>query len=100
VRLILGLSQYDLHCADDRPCCVFGGKHEAFAAGNTRRYIAPIRGRFAAGHWQHEADGRTAFDAVDEHVAQALDVAITERLQISNLNSARQSIASARAPVR
>jgi hypothetical protein len=37
VRLILGLSQYDLHRADDRARCVFGGKHQTLAARHTLR---------------------------------------------------------------
>jgi len=68
MRLILGLCQDDLHGADDRARCVFGSKHDALAACHTRGYIVPIRRRLAAGHWQHEAHGRTAFHAVDEDV--------------------------------
>ena len=94
MRLILGLRKHDLYGADDRARCVFGSKHHALAARHTRRYTVPIRRRFGAGHRQDEAHGCTAFHAVNEHVAQALDLAITERLQISNLNGARHFIAS------
>jgi hypothetical protein len=33
----------------------------------------------------NEADGRAAFHAVDQHLAQPLDLAITDGLQTSNL---------------
>ena len=77
MRLILRLIQNDLNRADDRSRRVFSGEHHALAARHTRGRAAPERLRFGAGHRQHEADGCAAFHAVDQHVAQSLDLAIT-----------------------
>src|SRR5262245_10901853 len=87
VRLILRLSKNDLNSADDRSRFVFSSEHHSFAARRAGGDAAPEFLRFSAGHWKHEADGCTAFHAVDQHIAQLLDFAITNRLQTPNPNA-------------
>jgi hypothetical protein len=84
MRLILGLSQNDLNGADDRAVRVFGREHDAFAARDTFGRTPPECVRLGAGHREHKTDRRATFDAVDQHVAQALDLSITDLFQRSN----------------
>ena len=93
MRLTFRLSQDDLHRADD-PHRVFGGEHEALAARRARGRAAPERFRFGPRHGEHEADGGPALHAIDQHVAQPLDLAIADGLETSNLNGARHSLIS------
>jgi hypothetical protein len=85
MRLIFRLMQNDLNRADDRSRCVFRGQHHSLAARRTRGNAVPERLRFGAGHWEHEADGRATFHTVNQHVAQLLNLAITEGLQTSDI---------------
>src|SRR5271169_5806867 len=89
MRLILRLIQDDLNRANDCSRCVFSHQHDALAALYTRGDAAPIRLRLGAGHWEHEADRRPTFHAVDQHVAQPLDLALTKGLRTLNLNAVR-----------
>ena len=89
VRLVLRLLQDDLGGADDLSRGVLGGEHHALPARRARGGAAPERLRLGAGHREHEADGRAALHAVDQHVAQTLDLAITEGLQTSNPDGVR-----------
>jgi hypothetical protein len=89
MRLILRLSQNELNSADNRSCFVFSGEHHSLAPRHTLGHVAPERLRFGAGHREHEADGRATFHAIDQQIAQPLDLAITDGLQTSNLDGAR-----------
>jgi len=99
MRLILRLSQDHLNGAHDRSRRVFGGEHHSLAARHTRGRAAPERFRLGPGHREHEADGGAALHTVDQHLAQSLDLAITDGLQISNLNGVRHVISSTHANV-
>ncbi len=82
----------DLHRADDRSCLRPQRRApRARRAPHSPTMLAPERLRLGAGHREHEADGRAAFHAVDQHVAQPLDLAIADGLQTANLNGVRTS---------
>ena len=100
MRLILWLSQDDLDRADDRSRRVVRDEHHSLAAPPARGRAAPERLGFGAGHREHEADGRPAFHAVDQHVAQPLDLAITHGVQRSDPNGDWHVISSTHADAR
>ena len=91
MRLVLRQVQEDLDGADDRSRRVFGGEHHALTARHARGCTAPERLRLRARHREHEADGRATFDAVDQDVAQALDLALADVLQASNPDGVRHA---------
>jgi hypothetical protein len=84
--LILGLGEDDLCRPHDGAAWLFRREHDAFAARRTRRHAAPERLRFGPGHGQHEADGGATFHAVDQHVAQFLDLGVPHARQRANLD--------------
>src|SRR5262249_7149751 len=86
MRLIFGLRQDHLCGANDPPRGVLRGEHEALAARHAGADMTPERFRFRACHRKHEADGRAAFHAVDQHLTQSLDLALPDSLQASNLD--------------
>jgi hypothetical protein len=86
MRLILRLSQYDLNRTDYRPGWIVGGEHNSFTARHARGDAVPVSLGFGAGHGKHEADRRTPFYAVDQHIAQLLNLANIDGLKGSNLN--------------
>src|SRR5688572_24299197 len=81
--LIFRLSQDDLGGADDAGR-VLGDEEESLATRQAGPGAAPERVRLGAGHRQHEADGGPAFHAIDQQVAQPLDLARAERGQTAN----------------
>src|SRR5215831_1613509 len=91
MRLILRLNQNDLNSADDRSFLIFSCDHYPLAARNAGGGAAPECFSFGARHRKQETDGCTAFDAVDQDVAQPLDLRITNGLQTSNPNVIRHS---------
>ena len=83
VRLVLGLGQDDLHRADDAGL-VLGDEQHALAELDFGGDAAPERER--PGHRQrlHEADRRTAVDAVDQQLGERLELLGADRRQTAN----------------
>jgi hypothetical protein len=85
MRLVLRLIQNDLNGADDVPAASSAASTTRSPRATLAEHAAPVRLRFGARHREHEADGRATFHAVDQHLAQPLDLAITDGLKTSNL---------------
>ena len=82
VRLVLGLVEHQLHGAA-QALRILGDQQRAFARGHALRHAAPERHRAVARQRVHEAHRRTAFDAVDQHVGELVDLRVIERVQAS-----------------
>src|SRR5512138_964197 len=86
MRLILRHRGDYGHGPHDRAIRILRGEHDALATGNTLCVASPKAFRFLARHRIHEAHGRAAFDAIDEHVAELADLALAERLENLDAN--------------
>src|ERR1700722_20877484 len=88
VWLILGLVEKDLDSAEHPSGCVFGRKYLTLTASHTLGNGVPIGLGFRPRHGKHETHRRAAFDAVDEHFAQTLNLPVPQCVQSPNSNSA------------
>ena len=88
VRLVVGQGGNDLHRPDDA-AVVAGHEQHASAARHAGGDAAPEPYRLVAGQREHEVDGRTAFDAVDQDVRQLFDICIGRRGQQVDGNAVR-----------
>ena len=63
-----------LHGADDAALVVLRDEQRTLAARHAIGDLAPERDGLGPRHRLHEADRRAAFDAIDQHVGQRVDV--------------------------
>lgn len=85
VRLIFVLSENDLNRADD-PGRIPRGQQYSLAAHHASTHALPECVRLGTRQGLHEADGSPAGNAVYQHVAQLLNIAIVDSLYGTNLN--------------
>jgi hypothetical protein len=62
---------------------IFGDQQRAFARGHALRHAKPERHGAVARQRVHEAHRRTAFDAVDQHIGEFVDLCVIEGVQAS-----------------
>jgi len=75
-----------LNGAEDGAGRVPSAQNYPLAAHHARRDAQPERIRFFARQRLHETDGSAAFDAIDEHIAQGLHLALADNFKRTNLN--------------
>jgi hypothetical protein len=86
VRLILDLREDYLHGADNLAGRILGDHENAFAPFDRGSHAAPESVCRGSRDRQHETNRGAAFNAVDEHVAQFSNLAITCGIQGANAN--------------
>src|ERR1700693_6067700 len=94
MRLVLRLIEQQLYGADDRAVGRFGQQQTQLTALETCAGALPEGRRLGARHRQHEADRGAAFDAVDQHIAQALDLARAKSSRLSNAESVQHAVSA------
>ena len=77
MRLVLGLRERELDRAA-RASGIFGKEQRPLTRGHGLRHAAAGRPRTIPRQRVHEAHRRSALDAVDQHVGQAVDLRVVE----------------------
>jgi hypothetical protein len=83
VRLILRKAEHELDRAADARV-ILGNQDRTLAGGYVGRNSRPETLCASASEGEHEPDGRTGLDAIDEHLREPFHVRVFQSLQLSN----------------